>query len=80
MVPPLVTRHTYSPESAAVTCSSRSREPDTCGEGTRGPFGLPWGYQSLHGATWACMGHQNLLRLPGLAWGHQSFHGLPRLA
>jgi len=36
VVAPLLTRHTYSPESAAVTCSSRRREPDTCGEGTGG--------------------------------------------
>lgn len=29
---PLLTRQTYSPESATETWASRSREPETCGE------------------------------------------------
>lgn len=55
VVAPLLTRHTYSPESAAVTCSSRSREPDTCGRGhgdvkaCKGLMGFARGHSGLHG-------------------------------
>ena len=36
VTPPHVTRHTYSPESAAVTCGMRRRVPDTLEGTTRG--------------------------------------------